>query len=463
MDIKKKIKGLPQSAGVYLIKDAKGMILYIGKAACLRKRINSYFQRPAEAKTRRLLSRAQDIDCIQTSSSAQALLLENCLIKKYQPRYNAALKDDKSYPYVKFSRGDFPRVSIIRGRLEKGARYFGPYTSVKLLKSALKTARVIFPFRSCRHLPKRPCLYFNLKLCPGMCTVPVDKEAYRQMLRHLGLFLQGRQKELLNILSARMKQAAQLKDYEQAARLRDKIKALTDIGAQTKEPKHPDLILKLQQLLGLPRAPYRIEAYDISEISGSGLAGSMVSFLGGWPDKKYYRKFRIKTVQGVDDYAMIREVLRRRFSGKNRQELPMPDLVMIDGGKGHLSSARKELRLLGMGEISVISLAKRMETIYAPGLNAVNLARNSALLHLLQRIRDEAHRFAVSYHHKLKERCLRLSALDEIPGVGPKKKRLLLRHFKSLADIKKAGLKELLKIKGIDRKTAKNVLAMRLF
>jgi len=461
MDIKEEIKDFPDSAGVYLMKDKAGRILYVGKACSLKKRVSSYFQKPPTQKRQALLERTTDIDYIETSSSAQALLLENALIKRERPHYNAALKDDKSYPYVKIStKDDYPCLSITRGKEENGARYYGPYTNVKLLKSAIKTVRRIFPFRSCSRLPAKSCLYLQLKLCPGMCVKKVNKQAYRENLRQMGLFLEGRYKRLLKELKDTMYRAAKNQSFEQAAILRDRISSLSEIISQTKETKRQDLILRLQKVLRLPKAPYRIEAFDISEIGGRGPSGSMVSFLGGWPDKKNYRKFRIKTVRGIDDYAMLREVLCRRFARVAEKSacLPLPDLVLIDGGKGHLSCARKQLQDLGLAGIAVIALAKRLENIYTSSGRILRLPRDSKLLHLLQRIRDEAHRFAISYHHKLRQKGMRQSWLDDIAGIGAKRKRNLLRHFKSVEAIKEATLEGLLAVKNIDRKTANNII-----
>jgi excinuclease ABC subunit C len=459
MDIKEKVKGFPDSCGVYLIKNKKGVVLYVGKASSLRKRLMTYFQKPPTAKMQSLLGRLKGIDYIQTRSSAQALLLENSLIKRYRPFYNAALKDDKSYPFVKIVQDDYPYLVIARGRKEREARYFGPYTNVKLLKKAIKTIRAVFPFRSCRRLPKKPCLYLDLKLCPGMCVSRVDKLRYRENLRQLELFLKGKHKLLLKRLNQKMREAAGSRLYEQAAILRDRIGSLSEIIAQGRQAGPENILLELQKLLRLPKLPYRIEAFDISEIAGFGLSGAMVSFLGGWPDKKNYRRFRIKTVTGIDDYAMIREVLRRRYALERRkQNRPLPDLVMIDGGKGHLSSAGEELKGLGLEQMPVIALAKRLETIYGFGGQVINLPGHSKMLHLLQRIRDEAHRFAISYHRKLRQNRMRESALDNIAGIGAKRKKMLMQHFKSLQAIRKAGLDELLQVEGIDRKTAENVL-----
>ena len=382
----------------------------------------------------------------------------NKLIKKHKPYYNAALKDDKSYPYIKISAGKFPVLSIVRGAKQKGAHYYGPYTNAKLLKAAVKTIRAIFPFRSCMRLPQKPCLYLYLKLCPGMCVKKIAVAAYRENLRQLKLFLQGKYKELLDELNVKMQQAAKDEIFEEAARLRDKTNSLTEVISQTRESHREDLISALQRTLKLPKAPYHIEAFDISEIAGFGLCGSMVNFVGGQPNKNNYRKFRIKTVQGIDDYAMMREVLHRRYSAQELRKIPLPDLVLIDGGKGHLSCAQEELRGLGLVKIPIIALAKRLETIYTWEGKVLNLPRGSRVLHLLQRIRDEAHRFAIAYHRHLRQKNMRVSLLDKIAGIGPKKKQALLSYFKSIDAIKEATRKELLRVKNIDRKAAKNIL-----
>jgi len=459
MGIKEKIKSFPDSSGVYLMKDRRGAILYVGKASSLKRRISSYFQKPPTRKIQALLERISDIDYIQTTSSAQALLLENSLIKKHKPYYNAALKDDKSYPYIKISSKDkFPRISIVRRNKEKAARYYGPYTNAKLLKSALKSIRVIFPFRSCQKMPKAPCLYLHLKLCPGMCIGKISQDVYRKNLRQLELFLQGKYKQLLSELTVKMHQAAKNEAFEEAAALRDKIDSLTETIARTKEPHKQDILLALQKTLKLTKLPYRIEAFDVSEISGSAFCGSMVSFIGGWPNKNNYRKFRIKTVKAVDDYAMMCEILRRRYSSKELKKIPHPDLILIDGGKGHLSCAQKELKSLGLARIPVIALAKRLETIYTPGGEVLNLSGGSKVLHLLQRIRNEAHRFAISYHRKLRQKKMKGSLLDEVPGIGIVKKKALLQHFKSVEAIRKAKIEDLTEVKNIDRKAAERVL-----
>jgi len=473
--LSKKINDFPDSAGVYLMKDKTETILYVGKASSLKKRLKTYFQRPQSTKIQALLKRTKAIDYIQSASGAQALLLENILIKRHKPYYNAVLKDDKSYPYIKIKTGDaYPCLLIVRGKKDKKACYYGPYTNTKLLKGAIKALRVIFPFRSCLNLPKKPCLYLQLKLCPGVCVKKINKQAYRQNLKQLGLFLEGKYNQLLEELKVMMYQAAKNELFEQASLLRDRINSLNEIIFQTKEAKHSfepspnrnlkahKLILKLQKALRLAKTPYRIEAFDISEIAGEAVVGAMVSFLDGYPDKNNYRKFKIKTVKGIDDYAMICEILRRRFSKAEKKGFALPDLVLIDGGKGHLTCALKELNNLKINNIPVIALAKRLESIYTshilrkglryvPSSEVLNLAKDSEVLHLLQRIRDEVHRFAISYHRKLRQKNMRKSFLDAISGIGPRRKQNLLVHFGSIQAIKQASLEDLLKVKTIDR------------
>jgi len=275
-----------------------------------------------------------------------------------------------------------------------------------LLKAAVKSVRAIFPFRSCARVPKKPCLYLHLRLCPGMCVQKISPRGYRENLKALKMFLQGRYKQLLKDLFGKMQKAARQELFEEAGALRDRLSSLNEIITQTKEPHREDLILVLQKVLRLKKPPYRIEAFDISEISGSAFCGAMVSFVGGWPNKNNYRKFRIKTVKGVDDYAMMREILRRRYGQGKLRQMPHPDLILIDGGKGHLSCAQGQLSSLGLVRIPVIALAKRLETIYTPSGQALNLPENSKVLHLLQRIRNEAHRFAIAYHRKLRQKAL---------------------------------------------------------
>lgn len=421
MGIKEKIKNLPCAPGIYIFKDAKGTIIYIGKSTSLKKRVQSYFTRPLDTKTRILVSKISDIEYQLTPSESQAQLQEASLIKEKQPQYNIGLKDDKSFPWLRITDEKFPLVSIYRrksAKLGDTALYFGPYTNVKLLRQALKMIRRIFGFRSCRILPKQPCLYYRLKLCQAPCAGKINPAEYREIINQIKLFLKSKYAQLLRRMSQQMHKLSKEKRYEEAAAIRDRINALSAIR-QSRFQFTPldnvradrqiyltgfsssEELQDLKSLLKLSKLPVRIEAFDISNISGKEATGSMVSFYRGLPDKNNYRRFRIKTVQEIDDYDMIREIVRRRYSRVRRENLPLPDLVLIDGGKGHLSVANEELKKLGL-DIHLASIAKDRENIYSEG-NAypLRLKEGSPALNLIRRIRDEAHRFAIKYHHLL--------------------------------------------------------------
>lgn len=404
MDIKEKIKNLPYTSGVYLIKDKAGEVIYVGKAASLRKRVASHFQRSALVKERQLKVKAADIEYIPTGSEAEALLWEASLIKDKQPRYNVSYRDDKSYPFLKITtREKFPRVFVSRGKKEKNALYFGPYTDAALLKEALKVIRKVFPYRSCKNLPKKPCLYYALRLCPAPCANKISEADYKLRICEICLFLEGKRGVLENILSSQMSNKAEEKKFEEAAQIRDQIRALANL----KELRYgKDTILsELRELLKLRRLPLRIEAFDVSHIAGRQAVGAMVSFYQGIPDKNNYRRFRIKIVPGRDDFTMMREIVSRRYRRLKSDKIPLPDLIFIDGGKAHLEVAFKELKKLGLPRLDVISLAKEEEHIYTLNRkNPLKLPRDSRPLQLLERICDEAHRFAITYHKKLRKK-----------------------------------------------------------
>ncbi len=488
MDIKEIVAGMPNSPGVYLMKDGSGEVIYIGKAAQLRKRVSSYFHAKEyrSSRTAALMARVEDVDFITTGSVAEALLLEHSLVKRCQPRYNVTLKDDKSYPLLKFTiHEDFPRLILARKRKPDGSIYYGPFTNAKLLREALKLLRMIFPIRSCRPFPKSPCLYYYIGQCPAPCVGKINRQDYRAIMKELTLFLDHGRNGLIKDLVGEMKGASEKKDFERAARIRDRIEALTRVVSQTHgmadlNPVRsksrlvgtaPDLgrgtsngvkggTLELKELLGLPKPPQRIEAYDISTISGGWSVGARVTFDEGQPDKSGYRRFRIRGVKGIDDYRMMDEVIRRSFKGKaSGKKGGLPDLIIIDGGKGHLASALAELKDLGWKRPPVISIAKEFEHIYLPGKSlSINLPPHSKALYLIQRIRDEAHRFAISYHRRLRKRTVRESILDEIRGVGEVRKQNLLKHFGSMTRIERATIEDLLEVKSIDRKTAEAIV-----
>lgn len=464
MDIKEIVAGLPTTPGVYLMKDGSREVIYVGKAAQLKKRVSSYF-RAKEYRSRAqaaLMERVEDVDFIPTGSVAEALLLEHSLVKRYQPRYNVTLKDDKSYPLLKFTvHDDFPRLFIARKRKPDGSIYYGPFTNAGLLREALKLLRKIFPIRSCRRFPKSPCLYYYLGQCPAPCVGKITLQGYGVIMKELTLFLDHGRNGLIKDLMGEMKEASDEKDFERAARLRDRIEALTRVVSQTHGMVDPKgAALELKELLGLPKPPQRIEAYDISTISGGWSVGSRVTFDEGRPDKSDYRRFRIRGVKGIDDYGMMREVIRRSFKkGKACGKRGLPDLIIIDGGKGHLASALSELKDLGWERPPTISIAKEFEHIYLPARSLpINLPPHSKALYLIQRIRDEAHRFAISYHRRLRKRTVRESILDEIRGVGEVRKQDLLKHFGSMTRIEKATIEDILEVKSINRKTAEAIV-----
>lgn len=461
MDIKEKVKKLPNSPGVYLMKNASGEVIYIGKAASLKKRVGSYFRdRFVSPRLEALIGNIKDIEYIPAGSEAQALLLEAALIKSRQPKYNIALRDDKNYPLLKLTLYEkYPRLLITRIKKNDGAMYFGPYTEAKLLRRALAFLRRAFPLRTCKTLPKSLCLNFYLKQCVGPCVGKVNEARYKHILNQLVMFLEGRSPELIRQLQEEMDKAAKEKRYEEAGRLRDQIRALTQFAAGPKSAGEADQLTALKEALNLKKEPVMIEAFDVSNISGTEAVGSMVTFKNGAPYKNGYRKFRIREVKGIDDYAMIKEIVRRRYQRLLDEKRSLPGLIVIDGGRGHLSSAKEELDRLGLSGLHIISIAKEFEHIFVPDRSApIKLPGNSLVLYLIQRIRDEAHRFAIGYHSSLRGKLTEESILDSIKGIGPGKKTAIIKHFGSVESIKRATKADLLQVKGVTEPLAKAIL-----
>ncbi len=419
-DLKQKIAALPLSSGVYLMKDAVGAIIYIGKAVNLRRRVQSYFRghvpliREANSvrvpgnKTDLLVAHITGIDVVLTHSEAEALILEAALVKEHLPKYNIDLKDSKSYPYSEVTGDKFPLVSVVRfvkaEQKKKDAVYFGPYVDAALIREALVLIRKIFPFRSCAPLPKKACLYFNIGLCDAPCIGKIAPGDYRRNIKNVMLILDGRKDELYRSLRNEMERLSRGKDFEQAAKVRDQLRAIGALYSSSPDANYFKEVEQLERALSLPRRPERIECIDISTTMGERSVGSLISFLNGKPDKSNYRRFRIKEVEGMDDFRMVAEVVRRRYGRLKREGAAYPDLIVIDGGKGQLASAHEELMKLDI-EVPLISLAKREEEVFMPGKrNAVLLSKDSLALKLLQRVRDEAHRFAIAYHRNLRSR-----------------------------------------------------------
>jgi excinuclease ABC subunit C len=589
-EIEEKLALLPDKPGVYLMKDDKGRIIYVGKAINLKNRVRSYFQssRNHSPKVLALVARIHDLEYIITASEIEALILECNLIKKHRPKYNISLRDDKTYPYIKVTKEDFPRVYATRKVVKDGARYFGPYTSAGAVHETLRLLKTLFPLRSCRNLDaKRPCLEHHIKRCLAPCAAKVDQETYGEMIKAVGLFLECRSDAVIKNLKRQMAAAAEELEFEQAARLRDQLVAVEKIvekqnivtgsgdqdviglarsaagtcaqvffirsgkmvgrdhymlkggedesdqnilaafvkqyysqaafipreillpfeleeqhllaewlssakggRVQVETPKRgtkKDLVnmaagnaatvleeqaarleadtdktlgaaAELGQYLGLPATPERIECFDISHIQGAETVASMVVFEGGQPNKNEYRRYKLKTVEGKpDDFKSMQEVVGRRYR-EAMEKGPIPDLIIIDGGKGQLSSALPIIRAAGLSQVTVVGLAKEFEHIFREGISEpLILPRHSQALYLVQRIRDEAHRFAITYHRKLRSKRNLISVLDHIPGIGAKRRKALWDHFGSLARIKTAEVTELAEVDGMTLPAAEAV------
>lgn len=396
------VRHMPDSPGVYIFRDVQRRIIYIGKAKSLKKRVQSYFGRFLASKTQAMVSRIADIEYKLCRTESLALILESGLVHKYKPKYNVSLRDDKSFPFVKITNEKFPVVCITRKRAADGSRYFGPYTNAGLLKEALKIIRKYFPYRSCERWLEEARMYQTIGLAPDLGRA--DKKEYAKAIENICLILEGNTEYLIKKLSKRMLLESGKQEFEEAAKIRDQIEALSVMSQGQGHYSRKEELEGLKDLLQIKKLPERIEAFDISNIYGKEATGSMVSFYRGLPDKNNYRKFRIKTVETIDDYKMLAEVIRRRYSGTLAQELPLPDLILIDGGRGHLMVAQKELEKLGI-DTPLFGIAKERENIYIKGKSVpLRFNRDTPSLNLIRRVRDEAHRFAVSYHHVLRRK-----------------------------------------------------------
>ena len=593
------------------MKDVRGNVLYVGKAAVLSNRLRNYFGSPANLpnKIRRMLGQLDDFECIVTDTEAEALILENTLIKRHKPRYNARLKDDKTYPYLKIDLAeDFPKVYITRKVAKDGARYFGPFASAGSVRQTMDLIKRLFPYRSCTKAitgkDPRPCLEYFINRCVAPCTGVASKEDYAKVIDQVTLFMEGDTETVTSDLQTNMEKASEDLEFERAAVLRDRMRSVQKVaeeqqikvdanpisdmdviaftqssqetwvevffirhnklvgrdhffmdGAHDESPglvmgqfikqfyqsasaipprillqhaleeelivqwlrelrggpvrlvlpqrgqhkKLIDLVAKnarqgldhhrvrwldntdvihgamseLQEELSLPTDLRRMECYDISHIQGTNTVASMAVFEDGKPKSSEYRRFKIKTVDGVDDFESIREVLRRRFKrmadvrakgirpeetgAKSNEESwgIFPDLVLIDGGKGQLSAALEVFLEMGLDNVPLASLAKENEWLYVPHTpEPIVLARNSQALYLVQRIRDEAHRFAITYHRNLRSKSSLKSPLDLVTGIGPKRKRMLMRRFGTVTGIKQASLDDIAAVPGLTRSLA---------
>ncbi|MCM3669854.1 excinuclease ABC subunit UvrC [Mesobacillus maritimus] len=581
-NIKNKLALLPDQPGCYLMKDRQGTVIYVGKAKILKNRVRSYFTGSHDGKTLRLVNEIEDFEYIVTSSNIEALVLEINLIKKYDPKYNIMLKDDKSYPFIKLTAERHPRLIITRKVKKDKGKYFGPYPNVQAANETKKLLDRIYPLRKCATLPDRVCLYYHLGQCLAPCVNEVAEQEYKKMTDEITRFLNGGYKEIKHELAERMTAAAEELDFERAKDYRDKIahieatmekqkmtmtdftdrdvfgyavdkgwmcvqvffirqgklierevsmfpiynepeeEILTFLGQFYSKEEHfkpkemliPDTVDKdiVEELLSVkvlkPQrgqkkdlvklaiknaqialkekfslierdeersikaveslgnhmgiyTPHRIEAYDNSNIQGTNPVSAMVVFVDGKPAKREYRKYKIKTVEGPDDYESMREVVRRRYTRVLKEGLPLADLIIIDGGKGHIEAARDVLENeLGL-DIPLAGLAKdekhrTSQLLYGNPLEVIPLPRNSQEFYLLQRIQDEVHRFAITFHRQVRGKNAFQSLLDEIPGIGEKRKKTLLKQFGSVKRMREASLDEL-KEAGLPAKVAEEL------
>ncbi|HPS54795.1 MAG TPA: excinuclease ABC subunit UvrC [Sedimentisphaerales bacterium] len=427
--IKERIKEFPIAPGLYFMKDAGDKVLYIGKAKNLRSRVSSYFQASANLAESRgpkiveMLSKVVSVDFLETETEVEAMLQEARLIKDIRPGYNSDLVDDKTFPYLEITTGDdFPGVYITRKPRQKGTRLFGPFTNVKDLRQSMVVLQKIFKFRTCKldiseNDEKkrffRPCLLYSIKQCSGPCGDKISREQYRKLVKDFIQFLKSKRSVVIRQLKKKMAEASQLMEYEKAAAYRDRIRLIErlDRRGSPESNVQPEVFVsdptealtKLQKIINTDQPVRIIEGIDIAHISGQAMVGSLVKFIDGRPFKNGYRRFKIKTVEGIDDYASIAEVVMRRYKYALKGEEIWPDLVLIDGGVGQLHAAEQAFKSMGASKnVKIASIAKREEKIFLQGCDtSIKLPANSPVRKLLQYIRDEAHRFAQHYHHIL--------------------------------------------------------------
>ncbi len=517
-DLQKKLREVPHKPGVYLHRDRLGSIIYVGKARDLRKRLAHYFtpsrQRMAEHKTRALIESIWDFDFHEVRNEPEALLLEGKLIKEYRPKYNIAFRDDKRFLLVKVHPEEpWPRFQLTRVRKEDGSRYFGPFAHSGALRQTISWMNREFGLRNCRPLEPteqdyRHCHDDIIKNCAAPCIGRISREDYLVRIERACDFLQGHAKDLIHSIEEEMSEAAASLDFERAAELRDMIANLQQTLRPTRQFRRRGVpgkaidteadVAELGEILRLGRAPLVMECFDISNMSSNHIVASMVRFRNGLPDNANYRRYRIKTVQGQDDFASMAEVIRRRYSrillearerigedaadasqedpleamrrieaeqeegsgeSARRPFVRLPDLVIVDGGKGQLGMAVRELNRLGLHELPVIGLAKQREEVFRPGESEpIVIPHDRGALKLLQRIRDEAHRFANGYHQLLMKRRVEESILDDCPGISRGRKERLLEKFGSVSRLRKASPDEIAAVSGINEKLAAEIV-----
>jgi excinuclease ABC subunit C len=473
-NITEKLRSLPDKPGCYLMRNGSGRIVYVGKATSLRKRVQWYFrkgtQRSADPKLRGLIKSVRDLECIVARNEAEAALTEGRLIKEYRPRYNVSFKDDKRFLMLRGETGSaFPRLKSCRIKRGDGALYFGPYASSAAARAALDFVEKRFGLRKCPPVtPDRAtyahCINDIVRYCSAPCIGKVSHEEYMERFNEACAFLSGERPQHLKELREAMNKTAAEFNFERAAVLRDTLLLLDAAVRQksrmmsTPEMKRIEAgegISELQKVLKLEKRPRIIEAYDVSNISGTYSVAGMVCFVDGMPHRNRYRRFRIRAAGGRDDARMLAEAVNRRFSHLKQEGGQAPGLVLVDGGPVQLKFARFELDRLGFREVPVAALAKRLEEVFSPeSAVPIRLARDSSALKVLQRLRDEAHRFALTYHRSVRSRRIRESVLDSVPGIGASKKQSLLQHFGSVRRLAKATEEQIAQVPGIGHKLA---------
>ncbi|HUR58254.1 MAG TPA: excinuclease ABC subunit UvrC [Opitutaceae bacterium] len=473
--LKEKVRHLPDKPGVYLMKDRLGRIIYVGKARSLKKRVSSYFQRGRAAaveqpKIRALIDLIADVDTIEVKSEPEALLLEGRLIKQWRPRYNTDFTDDKRFLLVRVDlHEELPRFRLTRLRKDDRSRYFGPFAHSGLLRKTLAQMRrqfgILLGDSTPQKLPDGAWrLYDDVREEIYGTENIVSPEAYRRRVDDACTFLEGKSREWLGTLRAEMESAAARQEFEKAAELRDVVFALEQTLRKTRrferaDPTRPEgdqeALESLQRALQLPAPPLTMECFDISHISGTFVVASMVHFAAGRPDKNNYRRFQIKSFIGNDDFRAMEEVVGRRYRRLAEENKPFPDLVVIDGGRGQIGAALKAFIALDLTPPPLIGLAKQHETIIFPdGRPPLNLPLNHPGLNVLQRLRDEAHRFANTYNATLRSKKIRESVLDDFAGLGPVRRLALMEHFGSIDRLRTASAAEIAEVPGFGGRMA---------
>lgn len=468
------MKGFPDRPGVYLMRDENGEIIYVGKAKSLRKRVSSYFRHThASPRLNKLVETIRDISTMRTETEIEALILENRLIKLYQPFFNVDLKMNERYAYIKITAEKHPRIIVTRVKMDDGAVYIGPYVRVSEVRALLRLVERYLPLRSCggaeaKPQNGRPCMKYSLGRCLAPCCGLCTENEYRDRVADVALLLQGHGAELVERLRKRMDKAARELKFEEAAHLRDTIRAIWRVSRQQNTiPEIPsgkdnfwEVLNFMQKTFHLPVLPWRIDGFDISHSAGNFTVGVAVVFEQGYPNPSLYRKFNIRTVEGIDDFRSMKETLTRRYKRCLEGQEPLPQLILIDGGPVQLEFAMQALDELGIHNIPIISLAKEFEEVYMPNQKEpVRLDHTDPVLRLLQHVRDESHRFAITSHRTRRGKSFTRSKIEEVPGIGRAKAAMLITKFGSVRAIKDLPPEELAAAPGIGPALAKRILA----